>query len=85
MDKSIKLNFLKIIEILLISNAAEKELVSSRNIRKLKYNLKRHIHDIYDFALRFLVCTFNECSVEAQVSFIGQIETSQRPLKHDMA
>ena len=54
---------------------------------ELLSNEKYHesCYDIYDFALRFLVRTFNECSVEAQVSFIGQIETSQRPLKHDMA
>ena len=39
--------------------------------------------NINDFASRFLTRTFNECSVEAQVSAINSIETSSRPLKHE--
>ena len=41
--------------------------------------------DINEFALRFLTRTFNECSVEAQVSSITSIETSSRRLKHETA
>ena len=33
------------------------------------------------FALRFLTRTLNECTVEAQVSTINDIETSKRRLK----
>ena len=37
--------------------------------------------NINDFALRFLVRTYNECSVEAEVSNMNAIDTSSRPLK----
>ena len=33
------------------------------------------------FALRFLTRTFNECTVEAQVSTMSEIESSKRHLK----
>ena len=38
--------------------------------------------NINDFALRFLVRTYNECSVEVEVSNMNAIDTSSRPLKH---
>ena len=41
--------------------------------------------NINDFALKFLTRTFNECTVESQVSAISQIETTSRPLSHENA
>ena len=40
---------------------------------------------VNEFALKFLTRTFNECTVESQVSAISQIETSSRPLSHENA
>ena len=36
-----------------------------------------------EIALRFLTRTFNECTVESQVSAINAIETRPRRLKHE--
>ena len=41
--------------------------------------------NVNEFALRFLTRTFNECSVELQVSTINSVDTSSRRLKHEMA
>ena len=41
--------------------------------------------NINDFALTFLTRTFNECTVESQVSAISQIEMTLRPLLHENA
>ena len=41
--------------------------------------------NVNEFALRFLTRTFNECTVETQVSAINAIETSSRRLKHEQA
>ena len=38
---------------------------------------------LYEYALRFLTRTSNECIVESQVSSIENIETSSRHLKHE--
>ena len=39
----------------------------------------------WKFALKFLTRTFNECTVESQVSAISQIETSSRSLSRENA
>ena len=41
--------------------------------------------NINEFALKFLTRTFNECTVESQVSAISQIETTSRRLLHEHA
>ena len=41
--------------------------------------------NINEFALKFLTRTFNECTVESQVSAISQIETTSRRLSHEHA
>ena len=41
--------------------------------------------NINEFALKFLTRTFNECTVESQVSSISQIETTSRWLSHEHA
>ena len=50
-----------------------KFLVTEEYYNKMKFLNK--------FALRFLTRTFNECTVEAQVSTISEIESSKRHLK----
>ena len=45
--------------------------------------LYEHCYNINEFSLRFLTRTFNECSVESQVSAINSIDTSSRRLKHE--
>ena len=41
--------------------------------------------NINEFALKFLTKSFNECTVESQVSAISQIETTSRRLSHEHA
>ena len=48
-----------------------------------KRNIFSNCLFINEFALEFLTRTFNECTVECQVSAISQIETSSRPLSHE--
>ena len=41
--------------------------------------------NVNEIALRFLTHTFNECTVESQVSAINAIETSSRQLKPEQS
>ena len=58
---------------------------SEKNWYELLTNkeLYEHCYNINEFSLRFLTRTFNECSVESQVSAINSIDTSSRRLKHE--
>ena len=61
-------------------NTSEKNLVWIILTNKELYE---HCYNINEFSLRFLTRTFNECSVESQVSAINSIDTSSRRLKHE--
>ena len=61
-------------------NTSEKNLVWIILTNKELYE---HCYNINGFSLRFLTRTFNECSVESQVSAINSIDTSSHRLKHE--